>query len=382
MHKKLADFFIMYANEVTRKTDNIALPGFEETVALKPAAELLDGLLDTVNAAGQTAVIADMSNSNLSQMVNNGYDGWEGRLQIFIEPVLQKFLTDMKDPTIPPDWSNVEGLYSGSRKSYSAIRKTLKQIFSNDPKVNQDMRTLILTQAHNKLLAESVAYRTYNGIEGTPAADAFMVQNAISKLSAAASAEGTQVEKFNAIKDPLQNAFDLLDDLKSRSGDPQSIADLEKAISGSRVEQLGDADIIESVPPFETQAPAAEGKLPSDVINDLYELDYGTLDILGMTPEMAADIINNKTMNDAPFRVSFIDRLHRLGYSDKDIADMKAAGDTDYAYIIENGIRKGAPDVETLTKPSDVQDALYRLNYDKIEIEGMTYEEAVDIAKK
>lgn len=379
--KKLADFFIMYANEVTRKTDNIALPGFEDTVALKPAAELLDGLLDTVNAAGQTAVIADMSNSNLSQMVNNGYDGWEGRLQTFIEPVLQKFLTDMKDPTIPPDWSNVEGLYSGSRKSYSAIRKTIKQIFSNDPKVNKDMRTLILTQAHNKLLAESVAYRTYNGIEGTPAADAFMVQNAISKLSAAASAEGTQVEKFNAIKDPLQNAFDLLDDLKSRSGDPQSIADLEKAVSGSRVEQLGDTDIIESVPLFETQAPAAEGKLPSDVINDLYELDYGTLDILGMTPEMAADIINNKTLNDDPFRVSFIDRLHRLGYSDKDIADMKAAGDTDYAYIIENGIRKGSPDVKTLTKPSDVQDALYHLGYDKIEIESMTYEEAVDIAK-
>src|SRR5690606_973363 len=75
--QKLADFFVMYANEVTRKTDNFALPGFEEAVALKPAAELLDGLLDTVNATGQTAVIADMSNSNLSQMVNNSYDGWE-----------------------------------------------------------------------------------------------------------------------------------------------------------------------------------------------------------------------------------------------------------------------------------------------------------------
>lgn len=350
--QKLADFFIMYSNEVTRESDNMALPGFEEVTALKPAAETLDSLLDTVNAAGQSAVVVDMTNSNLSQMVNNNYSGWDGVQQTFIEPVLQKFLTDMQDPTIPPDWSNVEGLYNGSRKSYSAIRKTLKQIFADDPKVNQDMRALILTQAHNKLLAESATYRTYNGIEGTPAADAFMVQNTISELSTAASAEGTQVEKFNAIKEPLQNAFDLLDDLKSRNGDPQSIADLEKAISGSKVEQLGDADIIESVPPVEPQAPSAWEAIPRDVRNALYELDYSPLDLLDMTPEMATNIADTGTLYEPYIRFTLADRMHSLGYSDQDIADIKAAGDMGYTFILENHIRKGEPGSEPTPPPA------------------------------
>ena len=346
--KKLADFFIMYSSEATRKSDTMALPGMEETLTVKPADQLLNDLLDTVNAAGQAAVVADVSNSNLSQMLNNSYDGWEGRQQQFIEPILQAFLKDMKNPTVPPGWANVEGLYDGKRSSYTAIRKTIKQIFANDPKIDVDKKRLILTQAHNKLLAESIAYRTYNGIEGTPAADSLMVQNAIGKLSSAASVKGTQAEMYKAVQEPLKNAFELLDDLKSRNGDAQAIADLEKAIQGSKVEQLGDADIIESVPPIEPET--KPDVITGEVEDALYELDYNTYDIQEMSPTEATDIVNNKIQNPTPRTIQQTNQLYHLGYSDQDLAEMRLTG-KQAAYLLENQIRKGEPGSEPPAPP-------------------------------
>ena len=88
------------------------------------------------------------------------------------------------------------------------------------------MRELILTRAHNKLIAENAMYRTFNGLDGSPTADAMMVQTAIRKLSTAAQTEGTQLEIHKAVAEPLKSALSLLDDMKARGADAQAIADL------------------------------------------------------------------------------------------------------------------------------------------------------------
>lgn len=252
--RKLADFFVLYANEVTRKSDTMALPGMEDDLALKPANEVLGFLLDSVNAKGQEVVEVDINNAHLSEMLNNKYGGWDSRLRTYLEPTLRQFIRDVEKPVVPPDWANVEGLYNGKRSSYTAIKKALTGILSNAD-VDPTMRELILTQAHNKLIAENAMYRTFNALDGSPTADAMMVQTAIRKLSTAAQTEGTQLEIHKAVAEPLKSALSLLDDMKARGADAQAIADLEAAISKAPVELLSDSDILS-----ETTLPAEPAK--------------------------------------------------------------------------------------------------------------------------
>lgn len=251
--RRIANLFNLYAEEVVKigsaNTTDTALPGFElEPIAVKSADELLNSLLDTVNAETQAAVTVDMNNQTIAQLTNNTISGWDAKLRNYIEPVLKQFQEDVKKPTIPPAWANVEGIYDGKTSSYTKIRKTLKEILSGTPlseSSNPEMRNLILTQAHNKLLAESYGYRVITGVEGTPAADTYAVKNAIGNLSTAGSAEGSPLDIFNAVADPLKSALTLLDELKARNADAKAIADLEAAIAAAPVKPLGDGDIAE-----------------------------------------------------------------------------------------------------------------------------------------
>ena len=102
------------------------------------------------------------------------------------------------------------------------------------------------TQAHNKLISESRSYRVAAGVEGTATADSLMAKNAISKLTSASMIEGTDLEKHNAIATPLKEAIKLLNDMKARNGDAESIAKLEAAIAAAPEKLLSDADIAKA----------------------------------------------------------------------------------------------------------------------------------------
>ena len=102
--RKLADFFVLYANEVTRKTDTMALPGMERRPRFETGKRRCFGfLLDSVNAKGQEVVEVDINNAHLSEMLNNKYGGWDSRLRTYLEPTLRQFIKDVEKPVVPPN---------------------------------------------------------------------------------------------------------------------------------------------------------------------------------------------------------------------------------------------------------------------------------------
>jgi hypothetical protein len=289
--RRIANFFNLYAQEAIKigsvDPNQILIPGFELPAELtKTADELLNGLLDKVNAEKVATVSVDTNNEIINQLVNNTINGWEPKIKNNIEPILRQFASDVKKPTVPPDWALVEGLYDGTSKSYTKIRKTITEIL-NGTAVSDvtypEMRSLILTQAHNKLISESRSYRVAAGVEGTATADSLMAKNAISKLTSASMIEGTDLEKHNAIATPLKEAIKLLNDMKARNGDAESIAKLEAAIAAAPEKLLSDADI--------NKVTLAPTEITAEIKQQLFDLGYTEEDISAMTPAEAWRII-------------------------------------------------------------------------------------------
>ena len=289
--RRIANFFNLYAQEAIKigsvDPNQILIPGFElPTELTKTADELLNGLLDKVNAEKVATVSVDTNNEIINQLVNNTINGWEPKIKNNIEPILRQFASDVKKPTVPPDWALVEGLYDGTSKSYTKIRKTITEIL-NGTAVSDvtypEMRSLILTQAHNKLISESRSYRVAAGVEGTATADSLMAKNAISKLTSASMIEGTDLEKHNAIATPLKEAIKLLNDMKARNGDAESIAKLEAAIAAAPEKLLSDADI--------NKVTLAPTEITAEIKQQLFDLGYTEEDISAMTPAEAWRII-------------------------------------------------------------------------------------------
>lgn len=249
--RAIANFFNLYARAAISigevDPSQTSLFGDVSEFAIKTPDELINSMLDTVNAASQASVKVDTNATVLAEMQNNEINGWSPRLRQYIEPILKRYQEDVKNPTMPPAWANVTGIYDGTKKSYTTIRKVLKEILSDKPvseSSNPEMRALILAQAHNERLADSTSYRAFVGIDGTPEADTIVVKNAVGKLSEAAAIEGTDLEKYEAVAPALKEAIALLDEIKARNGNPQSIATLEAAIAAAPVKPLSDKDII------------------------------------------------------------------------------------------------------------------------------------------
>lgn len=256
--KRLANLFNLYAEEVvgtvqkpSAEAESMAIPGFtfeaEKVAEVKDPDTILNEMLDKANATTQYEVQIDASNENVKIILNNTIDNWGEVLKRWFEPVLTRMKKDVSKspaPSIPPDWANVEGLYAGD--TYKPLITTLDEILKNKP-IDQfshpGMRELILQQAHNLLIAEDVKYRMHNGLMDSPEADFVRSNKAINTLNKSAQIGGTDLQKYEAIAAPLKEAMDLLDELKSRNGHPQSIAALEAAIAAAPVKPLGDSDI-------------------------------------------------------------------------------------------------------------------------------------------
>lgn len=259
--KRLANLFNLYAEEAVKtvqqpsaEAESMLIPGLtfeaEKTVEVRDADTILNEMLDKANAASQYEVKIDAANENVNVILNNTIDNWGEVLKKWFEPLLTRMKKDISKspaPTVPPDWANVEGLYSGD--TYKPLITTLDEILKGtapDKFSHPGMRELILQQAHNQLLAEDVKYRMHNGMMDSPEADFIRANKAANALNKAASVGGTDVQKYEALATPLKEAIDLLDELKARNGHAQSIAALEAAIAAAPVKPLSDGDIADA----------------------------------------------------------------------------------------------------------------------------------------
>jgi hypothetical protein len=96
--------------------------------------------------------------------------------------------------------------------------------------------------------------------------------------------EGTDLEKHNAIATPLKEAIKLLNDMKARNGDAESIAKLEAAIAAAPEKLLSDADIAKA-------ATGVPFMITNKMKQQLFDLGYTEEDISAMTPSEAWRII-------------------------------------------------------------------------------------------
>lgn len=268
--KRMANLFNLYAEEVVKsveapeptEAETMPLPGvtFEEakTVEVRDADTILNELLDKANATSQYEVKIDAANENVNVMLNNTIDNWGEVLKKWFEPLLTRMKKDIsKSPTVPPDWANVEGLYSVAG-DYKPLITTIDEILKGtdiDKFSHPGMRELILQQAHNLLLAEDVKYRMHNGMMDSPEADFIRANKAANALNRAVRADGTDAQKYEALATPLKEAIALLDEIKARKGNPQAIATLETAIAAAPVKPLGDTDIAAKASGIQEQPP-------------------------------------------------------------------------------------------------------------------------------
>lgn len=243
----MAQFFTDLINNLFKRYKDI-----EVTPALKEVYRSLFVNSDETAKADRNATRIKqyqegISNNKIEIVLNDTIDNWGDDLRNYFEPVLAEMKSEIDitpAPPTPPDWANVEGLYNG--ETYKPLITTIDEILSNK-EISElsypEMRELILKQAHNRLIAKDGNYRMYNGMLESPEVDLIRANRAIDTLKESAVAEGTDLEKYNAVATPLKEAIGLLDELKTRKGDPQSIANLEAAIAAAPIKILSDADI-------------------------------------------------------------------------------------------------------------------------------------------
>lgn len=342
--KRMANLFNLFAEEAVKgvkqpsaEAESMLIPGLtfeaEKTVEVRDADTILSEMLDKANATSQYEVKIDAANENVNVILNNTIDNWGEVLKTWFEPLLTRMKKDISKspaPTVPPDWANVEGLYSGD--TYKPLITTIDEIL-NGKEIGKfsypGMRELILQQAHNLLIAEDVKYRMHNGMMDSPEADFIRANKAANALNRAVRADGTDAQKYEALATPLKEALALLDEIKSRNGHPQSIAALEAAIAAAPVKPLTDADVSNkaSIPLMITR----------DMSQQLADLGYSKDDQMHMNAAQAWEIIESGTFNEANWAKMNRD-LGLLGYKYGEIVNPEEA-----QHIIDNQIQKAPP---------------------------------------
>lgn len=135
-----------------------------------PADELMKSMLDLVNgkATKELEAVKDARHvAVIKDITTKPIDKWDANVRASVEQQLQAFQAEIKvSRTEPPAWMNVKDLYEGTSKSYSEVRKAIKNILDGKTPTTQK-ELAVLRQAFNRAIAESKAFEKYVGAQNT-----------------------------------------------------------------------------------------------------------------------------------------------------------------------------------------------------------------------